>query len=87
MAEVEIIGVVAVDDDTDEYTCQVVLEVDGQETTLNSVTYAEDVTPTLDDISPRYASVLGGDIVTFTGAGFDASATTTVNIDGVDCAV
>ena len=87
VTEVEAQGVVAFDDDNDEYTCDVNLIVDGVSTPLNPVTYADDVTPILTDISPSYGSVLGGDTITFTGEGFDAIATTTITISGVECTI
>jgi len=47
------------------------------ETTLNSVTYSDDVTPTITEISPRYGSVLGGTTVTLSGSNLSGDATVT----------
>lgn len=53
-----------------------------------NVNYESSLTPLVTNISPRYASPVGGTDITITGSGFgtDASAVTVV-IDGVTCSV
>ena len=44
------------------------------------------LTPLLTSIEPRFGSVLGGELVTFTGINFNSDHTKyTIKIDGVKC--
>jgi len=53
-----------------------------------SVTYRASRTPVLRSINPRYGRVVGGDSVTFEGAGFSADASANeITLDGVPCAI
>ena len=54
---------------------------------MDSVSYSDPATPALDDVSPRFSSVYGGELVTFTGTGFSDSATTTILIETRTCTV
>lgn len=49
--------------------------------------FAEDTTPFLTDISPQFGSILGGEIITFTGERFSDTAPTSITIDGIECVV
>ena len=53
-------------------------------TDLNTITYADTVTPTISKIEPRYGKVNGNEAVTFTGTNF-IDGKTTVKIDGIVC--
>lgn len=88
IGEVRLIGVEVLDDSNSSSTCMAKLTIDGQVTDLTNVSYDGAITPSLtatSGVSPRYGSVLGGEQVTFSGAGF--SATPSVWIDGRPCAV
>jgi hypothetical protein len=46
------------------------------------------LTPKLDSISPRFGTVTGGTVVTFSGSGFSSVPTeNSITIDGIDCPV
>ena len=46
------------------------------------------MTPSLDEINPRFGTVVGGTAVTFTGTGFsEDSSKYTIILDGVNCPV
>jgi hypothetical protein len=52
------------------------------------VTYYGALTPKLDSISPRFGTVTGGTVVTFSGSGFSSVLTdNSITIDGIDCPV
>lgn len=52
------------------------------------MTYSSASTPTVTGVSPIQVSVLGGDLVTFTGTGFSNTAgDISIIIDGVECAI
>jgi len=61
--------------------------IDGVATPLQPVTFSGAMTPQLTSLSTRFASVKGGDSITFTGTGFSATAKTTVLIDNRACTV
>jgi|Transcript_33607 hypothetical protein len=61
--------------------------VDGVATDLSPVTFKDAKTPKLTAMSTRFGSVLGGESIIFTGTGFSDTATTTVTIDNIACAV
>ena len=54
---------------------------------LSPVTFADQNTPLLTNIWPRFGSVLGGDTITLTGENFSSSALTTVKLDNRVCTV
>lgn len=77
------------DDAATSTVCTPTLTIGGNATPLDTVTYNGAMTPVLTDktgVSPRFGSVLGGEQVTFTGAGFSAGAAT-VMIDNRPCSV
>ena len=52
------------------------------------VTYYGALTPKLESMSPRFGTVTGGTLVTFSGSGFSSVLTeNTIVIDGIDCPV
>lgn len=52
----------------------------------NAVTYTSTLTPFLQAITPRFGTVKGGELVTFSGIGFDSDITKyTILIDGRVC--
>mmetsp|Transcript_41647 Transcript_41647/g.63628 ORF Transcript_41647/g.63628 Transcript_41647/m.63628 type:complete len:206 (-) Transcript_41647:5125-5742(-) len=62
------------------------MNIEGNDYMLQAVTYDGAQTAVLTSVSPRYGSVTGGDLITFTGKGFDTdSSKYTVTIDGIDC--
>jgi hypothetical protein len=55
---------------------------------MNSVEYLGLLTPSLDEISPRFGTVVGGTEVTFSGTSFSTdTAAYTIIIDGITCPV
>lgn len=53
-----------------------------------SITYSATLTPLLEAISPRFGTVVGGEVVTFTGVNFSSDPSTyTVLIDNRICTV
>jgi len=88
LGEVRLIGVHVLDDMNTSATCTAELTIEGTVNVLTAVTYSDAGTPSLNEgsgVMPRYGSVLGGETVTFTGQGFTATAT--VSIDGRPCTV
>lgn len=84
LAEVEFVGIEALNETGDSKICTPKLKMGSTSTNLNTITYANAVTPTITKISPRYGRVNGGDVVTFTGSGF-IDGKTTVKLDGIVC--
>jgi hypothetical protein len=95
VGEVQLTGVETIDDDASTHTCtpKIVLAGEEQITSLNPVTYAGASTPVLKEMSTRFASVLGGEEVTFSldpasgSGGIAGGEAATVRIDNRDCAV
>jgi hypothetical protein len=84
--EITFTGVETIDDSASSYTCTAMLVTGETETSLNTVLYKGSVTATLDSISPRFGTVVGGTVVTFTGTSFSADTSKyTITIDGIDC--
>lgn len=53
---------------------------------MNKVTYNGDITPALDAVNPRFATVKGNDQITFTGKNFNTDKTKyKILLDGVEC--
>jgi hypothetical protein len=90
VGEVSLRGYEVIDSTASSYTCQASLVINGvlQAPLTNSITYQNILTPLLTSISPRFGSVVGGELVTFNGAGFSTNtADYSVVIDGRVCAV
>ena len=96
IGEVGFIGTQAFQTDVNTHTCSVVVsspENDFEEQDLSqnggaSVTYDISITPYLTSISPRYGSVEGGTLVTFSGQNFATSVSDyQVLIDDIECVV
>ena len=90
MGEIGLFGYIAIDDNNSSYTCttQVVLNNTVAAKLSGAVTYQDSLTPMLQSISPRYGTVRGGTVVTFTGTNFVADPTQySIIIDGVNCPV
>jgi hypothetical protein len=87
IGEIQAQGVLAIDDENDEYSCPVNVIIEGESTAANPVTASSTSTPELQAIVPRFGSVLGGEEITFEGTDFSDSATATITIDDIDCAV
>ena len=98
IGEVVLLGVEAIDSTSDEYSCSPYLVFPGDdgllgtdddsrtEFTSGSVNYKASLTSVIDSITPRYGSVLGGTIVTFTGSNLPNSGLT-IEIDEVECTI
>ena len=64
-------GVEVIDDNNPTYDCPAVLVMKGEtDVSLKPVKYKGDMTPTINSISPRFGTVVGGTSVTFTGINF-----------------
>jgi hypothetical protein len=87
ISEVELFGIESMDDDQDTTTCQANIHLNGVDTpVVGDIVYQGALTPTLDLISPRMGSVVGGEDITFTGTGFSAStADYNIVVDGIVC--
>jgi hypothetical protein len=74
-------------DDQTSTICQPKIHLSGVETLVDGdITYDGSLTPTLDLITPRMGSVVGGEDVIFTGTGFsDTFADYNIVIDGIVC--
>jgi hypothetical protein len=88
MNEITFVGVETMQSEDNEFSCDAKAIVGEQETELNSVHYKGYLTSKLESISPRYGSVEGGTVVTFTGENFDSNtALYKITLDGIDCPV
>jgi hypothetical protein len=90
VGEIAFRGVEVIDSTSSSYnTCPIELVINSQTPILlssNSVTYTSTLTPLLQAITPRYGNVKGGELVTFSGTGFDSDITKyTILIDGRAC--
>lgn len=86
VGEVRLNGIEAIQSTATSHTCDVNVLIGGAATAATSVVYDQTSTPSLESISPRFGSVLGGEEITFTGTGFGSSGAT-VTLDNEDCAV
>ena len=78
------------DDNSSPKECTPVLIIDSTPVTLsniNKVVYSDSATPALTSVSPRYGTIKGGTVVTFTGTNFPTTGTTTITLDGLDCPI
>ena len=86
MRGVEVLAV-----DTDDHACAPVITIGGTVLDVGSsvVTYTKAETATITAISPRHGSVTGGDVITFTGTGFNSAdeANYSITFDDVDCPI
>jgi hypothetical protein len=91
VGEVSLRGYEVIDSTNQTLTCKAALTVDGATPPLtlgNSISYQADLTPLLKSISPRFGSVVGGELITFNGINFSENvADYTVLIDNRACAV
>ena len=100
IGEIHYFGFEVINDDNDVCHCpvQLVQYVEDpltqmmveQKTSLSStVTYEIDRTPAVTDVSPRWGSVVGNKVVTFTGFNFNSADLTdySITIDDVPCEV
>lgn len=59
-----------------------------EQTDLNTIEYQGALTTNLEAISPRFGTVVGGTLVTFTGSNFPTDTSKyTITIDGINCPV
>ncbi|TNV88211.1 hypothetical protein FGO68_gene8985 [Halteria grandinella] len=90
VGEVSLRGYEVIDDTNEDYTCSAKLILNGISVAdiSGSITYKSSLTPLLEQINPRFGSVVGGEEVTFTGSNFPPEAGIyTILIDGRNCAV
>jgi hypothetical protein len=92
VGEINFRGTEVIDSNLSTYSfCPIELSLNGESPiTLsnNAVTYSSTKTPVLDAITPRFGTVKGNEIVTFTGKNFVADTTLyTIFIDGEICQV
>lgn len=87
VGEVIFTGMEAIDNSDATYDCTPSLIIDGTSFAVsNPVTYSNTYTPLLTSISPRYGSVKGSEVVTFTGTNLDSDYTKyTITIDKIAC--
>jgi len=65
--EIAFTGVETIDDEASTYACTAKLVTGETETSLVDIEYGSLYTPTINAISPRFGTVEGGTVVTFTG--------------------
>lgn len=90
IGEARFYGVIVKDDNSSPKECTPVLTIDSAPVALpniNKVVYENSATPALTSVSPRYGTVKGGTVVTFTGTNFPTTGTTTITLDGQDCPI
>ena len=90
IVEIEMIGNIFIDDSVTSKACDVHVEIGSESPVLlpNKVNYQDSATTKVTEISPRYGTFKGGDVVTITGEGFSATTSETkVLIDGIECTV
>jgi len=82
-------GVEVIDDNNPTYDCPAALVMKGEtDVVLKPVKYKGTMTPTINSMSPRFGTVVGGTSVTFTGINFNSDKTKySVVIDGINCPV
>jgi len=82
-------GVEVIDDNNPTYDCPAALVMKGEtDVVLKPVKYKGAMTPTINSMSPRFGTVVGGTSVTFTGINFNSDKTKySVVIDGINCPV
>lgn len=88
-SEIKFAGVETVYDSSTTYKCPVKVIVGSTNITLNDqVKFDGSITPLLTAVNPRYGTVTGGDLVTFSGVGFSTNtADYTITLDGINCPV
>jgi hypothetical protein len=87
ITEIDVEGVIAVDETDASITCPMMIYVDEDAVEGEDVYYRNSVTTELTSIVPRHGTVKGGDLVTFYAYPLSPFADIWVTIDGVDCAV
>ena len=92
MNEIKFTGVETIASDATQYGCKAEISIQGSKQDLTQhageVTYYGALTPKLVSMSPRFGTVTGGTVVTFTGSGFSSVLTeNTIVIDGIVCPV
>lgn len=83
----EALGFVVKNSNSDTYVADVKMYIGKSVYDLNPVTYTEPATLVVDSITPNYASVLGGELITIKGGDYDPSDITIVTFDGIVCEV
>lgn len=86
--EITLKGIEVIENTESTYSCNPEIILEGEEPVVfdNAVVFDGALTPLLTSIEPRFGSVLGGEIVTFTGTNFNSDHTKyTIKIDGVVC--
>ena len=92
VGQVEVKGIDVYDSEEEEVSCAPKITIGGQSMEVDGlVTYRASLTPYLTSISPRLGSVLGGDVVSFSGGwnwtGDQGVEDVTIDIDGRSCKV
>ena len=87
IGEIQLRGVKTITNNDPTYTCDTKVVVDSVETLLTTqIVYSGTLTPELMSIVPRFGTITGGTLVTFTGIDFSANtADYTILIDKVAC--
>lgn len=88
--EVKFTGVETVDNSDATYSCNVEVKINGApvQNLANNVTYSNTITTLLTSMSPRFGTVTGGTVLTFTGTNFVTdTALYSIVIDGITCPV
>jgi len=91
VGEISFRGVEVIDSTASSYSsCPVELTLNSSAPIIlstNAVTYTSTMTPLLQAITPRFGTVKGNEMVTFSGTGFDSDFNKyTIVIDGKVCA-
>jgi hypothetical protein len=88
MREIKFAGVKSIDSNANAHKCPTKLFLDDVSQDVNEVEYKGQLTPTLDEVTPRFGTVKGGTQVTFTGKQFSANkADYLITLDNIVCPV
>jgi len=87
IGEIKIKGYEGIDSATSTHKCVPKLLLDGSFIDLAAeITYDGALTPKITKITPRYGSVVGGDVITFDGENFNTNmASISIVLDGKIC--
>jgi len=86
--EITLTGIETIDNSDATYSCSANLVTGESTTSLNPVEYTGSLTPSLTGVSPRFGTVTGGTVVTFTGTGLSTDTSKySIIIDGINCPV
>ena len=87
VGEIDFVGDEVIDHEEEDLTCDAVVDVNGYEHIISQlITYKGKYTPTIDNVTPRYCNVKGGEFIRIRGKNFGSNPNDIdVTIDDVPC--